>query len=77
MGQRVLATGSGGSALRFLTTVEFFQGFQLLNQSFVLVFEQGHSVLEALNVLLLLTSTFARRLAVLEQAQFALPRRFL
>ena len=52
------------STLRFLLAVEFFEWFQLLNQSLVLIFKQCDAVLQALDVFLLLPSAFTGRFPI-------------
>lgn len=48
------------STLRLLLTVEFFERFQLLDQSLILILQQRHAILQTLDVLFLLASTLAR-----------------
>lgn len=65
------------ASIRLLTAVELFERLELLDQGLVLVLEHGHPILQAFDVLLLLASALARRLAVLEQPQLALLQRRL
>lgn len=47
--------------LRFVA-VQVFEGFEFLDEGFVLVLQHGHAVLQTLDVLLLLPATLAGRL---------------
>ena len=47
----------------FFLAVKFLERFQLLNELLILILQHGYAILEALDVIFLLTSTFARRLS--------------
>lgn len=53
-----------GSSIVLLLAVELLQRLELLDQGLVLVLQHGHSVLQALDVLLLLAPALAGRLSV-------------
>lgn len=54
----------GGPLLLRFVAVQVFEGFQFLDERFVLVLQHGHAVLQTFDVLLLLPATLARRLPV-------------
>lgn len=60
---RTPARRLGSSLLRFVA-VQVFEGFEFLDEGFVLVLQHSHAVLQTLDVLLLLPATFPRRLSV-------------
>lgn len=53
------------SSIVLLLAVELLEGFELLYQGLVLVFQHGHSVLQALDVFFLLAPTLSGRLPIL------------
>ena len=53
--------------------VKFFERFKLLNEGLVLIFQHCHSVLQTLDVLLLLPTALSGRLPVLQQSDLPLP----
>ena len=55
--------------------VEFLEGLELLDQSLVLVLQDGHPVLQALDVLLLLVPALPGRLPIFQQPDFPFSRR--
>ena len=55
-----------------LTCIQFLERFQLLDESFILIFKHGYSVLQALDILFLLSATFSRSLSVLEKSDLSL-----
>lgn len=60
-----------------LVAVKVFQRLQLLDQRLVLVFQDGHAVLQTLDVLFLLPATLAGRLSVLHEADLPFARHLL
>lgn len=61
-----------GISIVLLLAVELFEGFELLDEGFVLVLQHGHSVLQALDVFLLLAPTLAGCFPVLLKAHLPL-----
>ena len=53
--------------------VKFFKWLKLLNECLVLILQHSHSVLQTLDVLLLLPPTLTGRLPVLQQSDLPLP----
>ena len=60
------------TSIVLLLAVELFEGFELLDEGFVLVLQHGHSVLQALDVFLLLAPAFPGRFPVLLKAHLPL-----
>lgn len=57
-------------SLHFLSAIKFFECFQFVDQGFVLVLQNSHSVLQTLYVFFLLSSTFSCCFSILVQSQF-------
>lgn len=60
---------SGQELFRFMA-VKVFKCFQFFNKCLVLVLQDGHSVLQTLDILLFLPATFTSCLSVLHEADF-------
>ena len=60
----VLEDSGEGGTLFVLLAIELLQRLQFVDQRFVLLLQNGHPVLKALNILLLLSSALLRRFPV-------------
>lgn len=68
----ITCQATGRCILLWFVAVQVFEGFQFLDEGFVLVFQHGHAVLQTLHVLFLLPTALAGCLPVRQEAHISL-----